>query len=560
MKIITGLVQGSPEWVAFRAEHDGASEAAAMLGISKLMKRDELLHLKTSGNSKEFSDWVQKNILDHGHAVEELARPIIDEFYDDEFSPVTCEDGRLSASCDGLNFSKTRGWEHKQWNEALAESIRENILPEEHYPQVQQELMVTGAESWIFTVSDGTLDNMVSMEVFPDPVWFDRLRAGWVQFNKDRANYVHVEVIDAPEADAIQSLPAVTIQVSGEMTLCNLDTVTPKFDAFLEKAEAGKSNISIHNGDAIAKFSRAAAVDCKLTAKSVVSQMTTVNEAVTKLDLYAKKFDAMGLAYEKEVDRLKEIEKVAALNAAKSAYAEHVAGLQAEIKGITLVLPPVDFQLAIKGLKTAESKNNALNTALANGKIASDAIAKDIRAKLDWCKNNADGKSELFPDLQQVIYKPFDDFTLLITSRIEKQKTDEAARVEAQRVAMQAAADAKAKAEADAVIAAERAKMEAEERAKVAAGVKAQMEAQAAQSAKSAADALVVNEIISGEQDTNPNFGIQTPPDEIETFKIQREGAKRAGAIELMELFISKYGDIDDFGIVTDAIKKWLKK
>lgn len=70
-------------------------------------------------------------------------------------------------------------------------------------------------------------------------------------------------------------------------------------------------------------------------------------------------------------------------------------------------------------------------------------------------------------------------FQAIVTGRISQHKADQSAKEEAQRVAMQAEADRKAKSEADAIIASERAKMEAEERAKVAASVKEQMEQQA---------------------------------------------------------------------------------
>ena len=43
-----------------------------MLGLSKSTTRNELLRIKHSGMAKEFSDWVQRNVLDKGHAVEAL--------------------------------------------------------------------------------------------------------------------------------------------------------------------------------------------------------------------------------------------------------------------------------------------------------------------------------------------------------------------------------------------------------------------------------------------------------------------------------------------------------
>ncbi len=47
------LKQGTPEWHQFRLNHFGASEAAAMLGISNKVTRNELLHMKRTGQAKE---------------------------------------------------------------------------------------------------------------------------------------------------------------------------------------------------------------------------------------------------------------------------------------------------------------------------------------------------------------------------------------------------------------------------------------------------------------------------------------------------------------------------
>jgi hypothetical protein len=93
-------------------------------------------------------------------------------------------------------------------------------------------------------------------------------------------------------------------------------------------------------------------------------------------------------------------------------------------------------------------------------------LTKDVRAKLAWCKENAAGHSALFPDLQQIITKPMEDFALTITSRIEKAKADEAAKLEA-----------------------ERARIRAEEEEKAVAKVKAEQDEADRQQAKAKADA-----------------------------------------------------------------------
>jgi hypothetical protein len=80
-------------------------------------------------------------------------------------------------------------WECKQWNEALAAEVAAGRVPDTHMPQCQHQLLVTGAERLRFTVSDGTGERMVSAEVMPSPEWFQRLRDGWAQFEKDLAAY-----------------------------------------------------------------------------------------------------------------------------------------------------------------------------------------------------------------------------------------------------------------------------------------------------------------------------------------------------------------------------------
>jgi predicted phage-related endonuclease len=462
------LIQGSAEWVEFRANHDGASEAAAMLGISKKTSRTELLRMKSSGLSKEFSAWVQENILDHGHEVEEMARPIMEQQIGSALYPSVFSRGRTSASCDGITMSGNTGWEHKQWNEKLAADVATKELPDEFMAQPQQCLMVTHAEKWIFTVSDGTNDKKVSMEILPDPAWFERLTAGWAQFNKERENYIHEEVIELPKAEVTIELPALFVHARGEITTHNLDEFGLALTGKLAEVRAIVllNDQDFSNAKAAAVMFRAKAKEIKLSKDAMLAQTETIGEAARKMDAWAIDLNATALQLEKDVAKEDLKKKEAMINEASVAFTAHIETLEAETKPIRLNAQKPDFAGAIKGKSKYASMQDAINTALSNGIIAADAIAKDYRAKLAWCKENAAGMSMLFPDLQQIIAKPMDDFTLLITSRIDKHKADEAERLEAERVKMQAEATAKAEREAAAKLAAEEARIRAEERAK----------------------------------------------------------------------------------------------
>ncbi len=468
------LDQGSQEWLKFRLEHDGASEIAAVLGLSKNTTRNELLRIKSTGIGKEFSDYVQRMVLDKGHEIEALARPIVEEIIGEELYPIVASNrGRLSASCDGLTMMENIGWENKQYNDAYYSIVLSGEIPEEHMPQVQQCLLVTGAEKWFFTVSDGTEERTKGVWVYPDQEWFEKINLAWSQFHKDLAEYEYTPVVEPPKAEAIKDLPAVTVHVRGELTLCNINEVTPLFDKFLSgaKTELVTDN-DFAQAEAEAKMGRETAKRCKLTAKAVVDQMLSISEVTRTLEEYAAKFDALALKQEKAVREQKEARKTAAKLERDQAYAIHIAALNNEISPIVLVLNQADkpdFVGAMKNQRTLESLYNKLDTELARAKIAADAVAKSVRLNLNLINGQSSYKF-LFNDSQQLVYKDFDDLKLLIDSRIDAHKKAEEERIETERLRIKAEEEAKAKqkaeAEQKAKLEAEREKIRQEEQAK----------------------------------------------------------------------------------------------
>lgn len=433
--IFHDFAQGSQPWLQFRLTKFGASEAAAMLGLSKKVTRTELLHMKHTGTPKEFSDWVQKNILDYGHEVEALARPIVEEtVLHAELYPVTCSLGDLSASCDGLTMDNPVAFEHKQWSEQLAASVRDQVLPEEHMPQCQQIMMVTGAEKVLFVVSDGTADRMVHMEVLPDEEWFDRIRAGWAQFEKDLAEYVPVVHAGKPQAEAIMQLPALAVQIRGEVLTSNLPAFTSAAERFLANIKTElETDEDFSNAEETVKFCDRAEKDLELAKKSAIAQTTSIDELLRTIDYVKDELRAKRLLLTNLVKTQKEAIKGRILADARLKFADHLAAIESEIKPIRLVYAQPDFQGAIKNKRTLASLHDAVDSTLANAKIATDAIAKDVRAKLAWYKENAVGYEMLFADLDRIIYKPADDFQMLVKNRINQHKADEAKKLEVER-------------------------------------------------------------------------------------------------------------------------------
>lgn len=449
MRTVLNVQQGSDDWLSARALCDGtASEAPAAGGKSKYQSRTELLAQKHTGLTKSVDSKTQE-LFNRGHAAEASARSIAEEIIGDELSPTTMTleiDGlKLLASLDGITFDDGVIFEHKLWSESLADDVENNTLSEHYTIQMDQQLLVSGAERCLFMVSDGTKEKNVWC-------WYETTEekkaavvSAWRQFKRDLAEYVPPEVKEAPKTEAVESFPVPAILVRGELVECNLDAITPYFDKFLLETKTRLvTDEDFAQGEVNAKASRDAAKNCKLTAKAVVDQIMPVSDVVRTLERYASEFDKLGLALEKAVKEQKEAIKANAISDARNQFTQHVSQLDDEVKPIRLMIDMPDFAGVIKGLKTLASLHNAIATALANAKIDADAKAKDIRAKLAWCKEHAAGMSMLFPDLQQIISKPMDDFTLLITSRIDAHKKAEAERIDAERAKIKAEEESKA--------------------------------------------------------------------------------------------------------------------
>lgn len=479
------LITGSAAWHQFRLDHFGASEASAMLGLSSKVKRTELLHMKSTGLAREFSDWVQENILDHGHTVEALARPIKEREIGTDLYPVTCSEGRISASCDGLTLDESCGWEHKQWNEALAAAVVARELPDEYMVQPQQCLMVSRADIWIFTVSDGTEENTVSMEILPDPVWFERIRAGWDQFAKDLADYAPRQLAEKPAAEAIMALPALMVQIRGEVVNSNLPAFKKIADTFIANIKTTlETDQDFADAEATVKFCGDAEKDLEHAKNAAIAQTASIDELMRTVDHIKDQLRVKRLMLEKLVTRRKQEIKETILAEAKSAFVEHVAALDVELSPVRLNALTPDFAGAMKNKRTLASLHDAVDTLLANAKISTNATAADYRAKLAWSREHGAKHQFLLNDLQQIVVKAADDFQLLITSRIDAHERAEAAKVEALRAKI--AAEEKAKAESAA-----RQQREADElaeRERVAREVKAEADrkAQAAADARAA--------------------------------------------------------------------------
>lgn len=454
-KVTHNLVQGSDAWHLFRSQHRGASEAAAAMGLSKKVKRSELLHAKHTGLPREFSQFVQERILDRGHEVEAMARPHVEKLpvVADDLYPVTCSRGHLSASCDGLTMDDRIAFEHKQWAEDLATMVAAGVVPDEHMPQCQQILLVTGAEKVIFTVSDGTPENMVWAEVTPDHGWWERIVATWDHFDADLATYTPPAAeAPKPTGRAPESLPALRIEISGAVTASNLAE-------FKETALGAIRSVNRelttdeHFADAEQAVKWCGEVESRIKAakEHALSQTASIDALFRTLDDVSAEARRVRLDLEKLVERRKTEIKGELVAEAKGKYERHIEALRQEC-GAWRMLPPPDFGAAIKGKRNVASIRDALETTLANAKIVADDAARTIRAALAALDEESKGHEFLFSDRLTFIGMIPEAVRLMARDRIAKHQEAEQRRAaelaERERARSRAEEEARARAQA----------------------------------------------------------------------------------------------------------------
>lgn len=423
-RTIHDVQQGTPAWLALRAGYFTASEAPAMMGVSKYTTRAELLRRKATGATEDVGA-AKQALFDRGHAAEAAARPLIEAELGEDLFPVTATvevDGlRLLASLDGLTMAEDLVWECKLWNEELAADVRAGTLAPHYTVQLDQELLVSGAARCRFTVSDGTPERTVSCWYESSEEKFAALIAGWQQFARDVAAYVPPAPVEAVATPVVETLPAVAIRLDGALAVqSNLPAFGVALRAFVERLPAKPStDAEFAMADAAVKaLTRAEDMldAAEATALASIKDVEEMQRVVADLRQLAR---STRLDLSKLVDKRKAEIKDGIVAAARAAFTQHVAALNVELAPLSLTVAAPDFAAAAKGKRTVQTLQDAVDTALAQGKIAADQSAREWREKLAWFRAEHQEHAFLFADLQQLVAKPAEDFRLAVAARID---------------------------------------------------------------------------------------------------------------------------------------------
>lgn len=431
------LIQGSPEWLTHRKEHFNASDAPAMMGCSAYKTRTQLMHELHTGLTPEVDAATQRR-FDDGHRFEALARPLAEKIIGEELYPVVGSVGKLSASFDGLTMLEDTAFEHKTLNDALRACMSDEgngySLPLQYQVQMEQQMMVSGAQRVLFMASNWDGDTLVEelhCWYASDSALRAKIVAGWAQFEIDLANYMPPAEVIEVIGHTLETLPALRIEVTGMVTASNLaEYKAHALGVFTGINRELKTDQQFADAEKVVKW--CGDVEDRLAAakQHALSQTESIDALFRAIDDISAEARRTRLELDKLVKVRKESVRGEIVAGGVAALRAHVDALNARLG--KPYMPPVvaDFGGAVKGKRTIDSLQNAVDTLLANTKIEASATADRISLNLAMLRDLAAKHTFLFADTAQIVLKAHDDLTALVKLRIAEHEQKEAARIE----------------------------------------------------------------------------------------------------------------------------------
>lgn len=439
------LQQGSAEWHAHRNGCYNGSDLSAAMGISSYKSRTDIVRQIATGEQQEIDAATQRR-FDDGHRFEALARPLAEEIIGAFLYPITVSthvDGLnrpLSSSLDGATDADVpTNFEHKGLNARLAEYLAREEIPEEYWPQMEQGMLINGAERTLFMASlwnenDELIEGM--------HCWYEsrpELRAKivptWKQIEADVFGYVPQEVVPAAVAEPQQALPAVFANVQGSIEVRdNLAVFGDALRAYIDRLNMQpETDQDFANLDASAKLLRETQERIKSAKDGALGQIASIDTMKRIADQLEELARTTAISIENLVKAEKQNRKNAIIRKGQDALRAHIDSLNTKIGKPYMPEVAADFVGAGRGLKTMTSLQNAINTELARAKIEADQVASRIEANLKTLRDLAKDHTGLFADAAQLVLKDTDAVEAIVKSRIADAKAAEEKRLEAER-------------------------------------------------------------------------------------------------------------------------------
>ncbi|CAI4157693.1 YqaJ viral recombinase family protein [Alteromonas macleodii] len=467
------VTQGSEAWLKLRKDFFTASEAPMMMGDHKNISRNQLLDAK-KGWTTIVDEYLQK-LFDKGHATEEAARPLAAADVGEDLFPVTgsleVEGLSLLASFDGLTMFDDVCFEHKLFNKTLAENVLNNVLEPHYYWQLEQQLLVSGADKCYFVTSDGTKDNWQAMYYVSVPERREALIKGWKQFAIDLENHEpQAKVEKTVTSGPVRELPSINYKMNGLALESNLEAYKQAATDLVALSEKPlESDQDFADAEARQKVFTKAEKDIKNACDRVMGEIDSIDNFVKDMRFISEQIRQARLAEGKQIKARKEELREEILNKANQ---EASKALNEAMAKVNAKLPNIDFDpfTAMKGKRTIESLQDAADTEVAKAKIQINEFVEVAQANMLVIADNREFDF-LFNDWAQIAFKATEDFKTLVTARIATYQAEQKAKEDAERERIRQEEQAKLQREAEAKARAEeQAKRDAEEKESYTAG------------------------------------------------------------------------------------------
>lgn len=451
MRTVLKLTQGTPEWKKHRRHHMNASDAPAMAGVSQYLPRSDFVRMQALGEEREVDAGLQKR-FDDGHEYEAIARPWAEEIVGEDLFPIVVRDDieglPLSASYDGATMDETVIWEHKTLNMDLAMALDMGHIPECYWPQLEQQLLLLGAERCLFMASNGTRESERHVWYTSRPEVREKIIPGWKQFLADVANYQHVEVLPKASPEPVMGLPALQIETRGEIELVsNLERFGARLRDFIAAVPAKPAtDQDFANCEQAVKILKEAEERLEAAESAALSKFASIDEMRQEVLLYRNLARTQRLAIDKLVTARKAAIRDEIRIEHANAYAAHLEALNERLGGDYMPRIEARFAEAMKGKKTVTGLREACNVELTRLRLESSAVADRIERNLKVLAAHAQHR-HLFADERTLVLKAHEDFVLAVQARIAQHQAERARELEEERAKIRAEEEARAQAQ-----------------------------------------------------------------------------------------------------------------
>ena len=168
------IKQNTPEWLEWRSKGLGASDAPIILGVSPWTTRHQLFLQKVGLSSKPKANIFQTVAMERGHDLEPKVREMYERLTGYKFPAMSFTHERLSylrCSLDGHNIELNRSIEIKCPGKVDHAKALDGRIPDKYYPQVQMQMIVSGAGLCDYVSWDGKSEMLVIIPVAADKAY-----------------------------------------------------------------------------------------------------------------------------------------------------------------------------------------------------------------------------------------------------------------------------------------------------------------------------------------------------------------------------------------------------